>query len=81
MQLRNIHLPSLVSLALGNFSVYHDWQVDWITSRGEDLEELILNDACIVYATIMPREILEAHWPNAVPNPGHDICKRYATLG
>ncbi|KAF2446489.1 hypothetical protein P171DRAFT_519995 [Karstenula rhodostoma CBS 690.94] len=77
--LRGIHFPCLVSLALGNLSVAHDWQFDWITSHGETLEELILDDVCIVYAMVMPKEMLNANWPNEVPNPDDDTCKHYLT--
>ncbi|KAF1954577.1 hypothetical protein CC80DRAFT_475821 [Byssothecium circinans] len=48
--LRGLCFPKLQSLALGNFSIAHGWQIDWITSHGQTLEELILDDCPIVYA-------------------------------
>jgi hypothetical protein len=48
--IRGLCFSDLKSLVLGNFTIAHDWQIDWIISHGETLEELILDDCPIVYA-------------------------------
>ncbi|KAF1974614.1 hypothetical protein BU23DRAFT_430003, partial [Bimuria novae-zelandiae CBS 107.79] len=62
--IRTVHFPHLVSLALGNWTIAHDWQFDWISSHGETLQELILDDVCIVYAMMMPEKMVEENWPS-----------------
>ena len=46
--LRSIHLPKLRRLELGNYSFSHDWQLDWILSHADTLEELTLDDCPIL---------------------------------
>ncbi|KAM5347837.1 hypothetical protein ACJ41O_007661 [Fusarium nematophilum] len=46
--------PNLRVLALGNYIISHDWQVDWIASQGKDtpnggLQELYLDDCPILF--------------------------------
>ncbi|KAF2824877.1 hypothetical protein CC86DRAFT_48067 [Ophiobolus disseminans] len=47
---RGLHFPALKSLSLGNWSIAHEWQVDWILSHVDTLEELYLDDCPIVHA-------------------------------
>jgi hypothetical protein len=54
--LRGLCFPKLKSLALGNFSIAHGWQIDWINSHGQTLKELILDDCPIVYALQLGRD-------------------------
>lgn len=46
--LRGIKFPKLKNLELGNYTFAHDWQLDWVLSHGETLEELVLDDCPIV---------------------------------
>lgn len=46
--LRGIHFPHLKTLALGNMTFTHDWQIDWIVSHGATLESLTLDDCPII---------------------------------
>lgn len=47
--LRPLHFPLLKSLAFGNMTFTHDWQLDWIVSHGKTLESLTLDDCPIVH--------------------------------
>ncbi|KAF1828898.1 hypothetical protein BDW02DRAFT_199495 [Decorospora gaudefroyi] len=59
--------PKLVSLSLGNFTIAHDWQIDWVVSHGATLKELILDDCLIVTALRMDRSQTAANFPEMAP--------------
>lgn len=60
-QPEGLRFPSLRSLALSKWTVTFDWQLDFITSHGETLEQLILTDCPILYASRMtPRQSTNA---------------------
>lgn len=70
--LRDIHFPSLKTLALGNHTFIHDSQLEWILSHGSTLTELYLDDCVIVWEagiyyerdcgpTLLPREDFRTH--------------------
>ncbi|KAF2814724.1 uncharacterized protein BDZ99DRAFT_367371, partial [Mytilinidion resinicola] len=46
--LRSLHFPKLKSLFLGNMTFTHDWQLDWILTHADTLEELRLDHCPIV---------------------------------
>jgi hypothetical protein len=50
--LRGLHFPHLKSLALGNMTFTHDWQLDWIVSH-DTLEMLTLDDCPIVHQAMI----------------------------
>ena len=50
MDVQTIHFPNLKSLALGNYTVAHEMQVNWILRHGATLEELTLSNCAIIYA-------------------------------
>jgi hypothetical protein len=52
-QPKDLHFPSLRSLALSKWTITFDWQLDFITSHGKTLEQLILTDCPILYASRM----------------------------
>jgi hypothetical protein len=52
-QPEGLHFPSLRSLALSKWTITFDWQLDFITSHGETLEQLTLTDCPILYASRM----------------------------
>ncbi|KAJ0426751.1 hypothetical protein BJY00DRAFT_306746 [Aspergillus carlsbadensis] len=54
--LTDMHFPRLKTLALGNYTFMHDSQLDWITSHGETLQELYLDDCPIMYEVIVDAE-------------------------
>lgn len=45
--------PCLESLSLGNWTIAHDWQVDWIVSHACSLKQLFLEDCTIIPALKM----------------------------
>ncbi|KAF2875359.1 hypothetical protein BDV95DRAFT_565003 [Massariosphaeria phaeospora] len=47
---RGLRFPHLQSLALGNWSIAHQWQIDWILAHADTLEELYLDDCPIAHA-------------------------------
>jgi hypothetical protein len=50
---RPLHFPLLQSLAFGNMTFTHDWQLDWILSHGKTLQSLTLDDCPIVHDALM----------------------------
>ncbi|KAJ4296333.1 hypothetical protein N0V90_006378 [Kalmusia sp. IMI 367209] len=82
--LRGIHFPHLKSLSLGRWTIAHDWQHEWVTSHGDTLEELVLDDCPIVYALKMEPKMADANWPDMQPPDGWgeidtNILKQYGT--
>jgi hypothetical protein len=63
--LRQVRFPQLKSLSLGNFSIVHHWQIDWILSHGSTLEELVLDD-CPIVITLKVEATL---WNENFPEP------------
>jgi len=53
LDLRTIHFPQLRTLALGNYTFTHDWQLEWITSHALTLQNLYLDDCPILYQMIL----------------------------
>ena len=51
--LRGLHFPRLKSLALGNMTFTHDWQLEWIISHGDTLESLTLDDCPIIHEAMV----------------------------
>lgn len=49
LELSDIHFPRLKSLALGNYSFFHDDQINWILSHASTLRELYLDRCSILY--------------------------------
>jgi hypothetical protein len=49
LDLRGVHFPSLRTLALGNYTFTHNWQLDWLGSHSSTLENLYLDDCIVVY--------------------------------
>jgi hypothetical protein len=62
--LREVHFPVLKSIALGNWTIVHEWQIDWLLSHGQTLEELILDECPIVTALMMGDKPAKLHWPD-----------------
>jgi hypothetical protein len=54
----------LKSLSLGNFTIAHNWQIDWIVSHNETLEELILDDCFIVTTLSVNEKPMKANFPD-----------------
>lgn len=67
-QLDGLHFPRLKSLALGKWTVAFDWQIDFITSHSQTLEELILTRCPILHALRMIHRQSENTWQ--VPRGG-----------
>ncbi|PYH77003.1 hypothetical protein BO82DRAFT_406612 [Aspergillus uvarum CBS 121591] len=49
LDLREIHLPRLKTLALGKYAFVHDSQLEWILSHSKTLTELYLDDNPILF--------------------------------
>ncbi|XPS81290.1 hypothetical protein M3J09_013228 [Ascochyta lentis] len=53
----DLHFPHLKSMALGKWTIAFDWQIEFITSHGVTLEQLILTKCPILHALRMtPRQ-------------------------
>jgi hypothetical protein len=75
--LRTVHFPHLKSLSLGNWTIVHDWQIDWIISHGSTLEELLLDDCSILTAAYLEEEHVATHFPDLEPLHASDDNKVY----
>lgn len=60
--LRSVLFPNLRSLALGMFTIAHDWQIDWIIAHGSTLRSLILDRCPIVVAVHMTEKQIGRNW-------------------
>ncbi|PIG79070.1 hypothetical protein AARAC_008054 [Aspergillus arachidicola] len=49
LDLRGVHFPRLRTLALGNYTLVHNSQLDWILSHRDTLTELYLDDCAILW--------------------------------
>lgn len=67
-------LPCLESLSLGNWTIAHEWQIDWILSHGATLKQLLLDDCPIIVALRMARDddMVRLSFPDLQPLPGED---------
>ena len=63
----NLHFPHLKSLALGKWTIAFDWQIEFITSHAQTLEQLILTNCPILHALRMTRRQLENDWQSRLP--------------
>jgi hypothetical protein len=63
--LRAIHFNKLRSLCLANWTIIHDWQIDWLISHGKTLQQLIFVTCPIIVALRM--EDKPGHWPELEP--------------
>jgi hypothetical protein len=58
----------LKSLCLGNFTIAHNWQINWIVSHSATLEELIMDDCCIVPILRMKTTMAKTNFPDLAPS-------------
>jgi hypothetical protein len=74
-------LPCLESLSLGNWTIAHDWQIDWIESHGSTLKQLLLDDCPIIVALRMADDdnMARLNFPGLQPLQGEDWAP-YFTL-
>jgi hypothetical protein len=64
--LRQVHFPHLKSLSMGNFTIVHNWQIDWILLHGPTLEELLLDDCPITIALNLEAEQCRPNFPELI---------------
>lgn len=72
--------PCLESLSLGNWTIAHDWQIDWILSHGPTLKQLLLDDCPIIAALKMAGDdnMARLNFPDLQPQG--DTWAPYFTL-
>lgn len=66
-QPNGLHFPHLKSLAFGKWTISHDWQIDFITSHGPTLEELIFTRCPIMHASRFTRRQEHNQWRERRP--------------
>jgi hypothetical protein len=66
-QANNLHFPCLKSLALGKWTIAHEWQIDFITSHGPTLEQLIFTCCPIMLASSLTRRQEHNLWRERLP--------------
>lgn len=68
----NLHFPYLKSLAFGQWTIAFDWQIDFITSHGQTLEQLILSNCPILHVLSMTQKQISNQWRRriGVTTPG-----------
>ena len=75
--------PCLESLSLGNWTIAHDWQIDWILSHRSTLKELLLHDCPIIPALRMAKRkennMASLNFPD-LEAEGPDVWGDYFTL-
>lgn len=57
-----LHFPQLKSLAFSKWTIAFDWQIDFITSHGQTLEQLILSNSPILHALRMTYRQFDNKW-------------------
>ncbi|KAL1635010.1 hypothetical protein SLS58_010462 [Diplodia intermedia] len=72
LDLRPLHLPRLRTLALGNYTFSHSWQLSWLTAHCPRLRHLHLDDCSIIpYFQLLATPDAAGHYiPNTAP-PNH----------
>jgi hypothetical protein len=81
---RELHLPHLRILELGNWCISHDWQIDWLASHGGTLMTLWM-DACSILTKATSTVALDSEGyplysidsPNHPPLPAGIPSERY----
>ena len=75
--------PCLESLSFGNWTIAHDWQIDWILSHGSTLKELLFHDCPIIPALRMAKRkednMASLNFP-LLEAEGPDVWGDYFTL-
>jgi hypothetical protein len=74
-ELRGIKFPKLKKLELGNYTFAHDWQLEWILSHAETLEELVL-DYCPIVKRMRNFGAVNAENFPIWPTVGHELSLR-----
>ena len=69
-QLNNLHFPQLKSLALGKWTIAYDWQINFITSHGQTLDQLTLTNCPILHALCMTPKQSNNIWDGPRPGTG-----------
>jgi hypothetical protein len=80
LDLRGIHFPVLQTLALGNYTFTHDWQLEWILSHSSTLENLYLDDCPIIYHVRSCVELDSEGYiadPTHIPHGGPESIRTY----
>lgn len=63
----NLKFPHLKSLAFGKWTIAHHWQIDFITSHGATLEQLIFTRCPIMHAARLTRRQEYNLWQERLP--------------
>ncbi|KAF3038322.1 hypothetical protein E8E12_006189 [Didymella heteroderae] len=66
-QPKNLKFPHLKSLAFGKWTIAYDWQIDFITSHGPTLEQLIFTRCPIMHASRLTRRQEHNLWRERLP--------------
>lgn len=66
-QPNNLIFTHLKSLAFGKWTIAHDWQIDFITSHGATLEQLIFTRCPILHAASLTRRQEYNLWRERLP--------------
>lgn len=66
-QPNDLHFPHLKSLALGKWTIANDWQINFITSHGQTLEQLIFTRCPIMHALRLTRRQEHNLWQERLP--------------
>jgi hypothetical protein len=69
-QPNNLHFPQLKSLAFGKWTIAYNWQIDFIASLGDTLEQLIFTSCPILHAMRMTPRQHNNSWRDRLPGTG-----------
>jgi hypothetical protein len=66
----SLHFPRLRLMSFGQWTIFYDWQVEFITSHGETLEQLILVNCPILHALCMTTRQSNNLWQQRLGGTG-----------
>jgi hypothetical protein len=66
-QPNNLHFPQLKSLAFGKWTIAFNWQIDFIASLGDTLEQLVFTSCPILHAMRMTPRQSSNSWRERLP--------------
>jgi hypothetical protein len=79
----DLHFPHLKSMSFGNWTIAFDWQIDFITSHGQTLEQLILSNCPVLHALRMTERQFSNQWtvrPRATGRGHPPLCTTFSDL-
>jgi hypothetical protein len=75
-----LHFPHLKSLAFGKWTIAFQWQIYFITSHAQTLEQLVLTNCPILHALRMTRRQRDNAWSTHLPGTSRGMPPTFNTF-